>query len=1061
MKINYFIFLALLAVGSVVTPATMLARENGEPGKVTVHVAELLQNATRFRDVNVFHTTASQFNEKAEATIHNYNLLQLRSAELKSLLQTQPEFIRVSVPASNTVRGMNLLLYKVNISGNGFTLLTSDGRSMSELNAIVHYRGIIENDMNSVASISFSEEETMALISNKDGNFVIGELENANGNEYVYYNDKDLIPAFAYECGTNTSNPPTNQQQQQNNTPGLLSVNCVDWYYEIDHDVFVGKGSLANVNSYIQGVFNQVSTLYNNDGISITLQTLYVWTATDPYTGPSTGNYLNQFGAYRTSFAGDLANLVGYAGGGGVAYVDGLCSSTQYKMGYMGISSSYNTVPTYSWTVEVVTHEDGHLLGSLHTHDCVWNGNNTAIDGCGDAAGYNGSGACATASVPVSGTIMSYCHLVSGVGINFNNGFGSQPTNVMLSNINTASCLSACSGCPTPSQPGSITGTTSYCGTSTQTYSVTAVSGATSYTWTQPSGWSGSSTTNSITVTTSATGGTISVTANNSCGSSSARTLTITGNSTPSQPGNLTGSTSVCQSASQTYSISAVNGATSYNWTLPSGWSGSSSSNSITATPGASGGTVSVAAVNSCGASTVRSITVSVNAIPVQPGSISGTSNVCAATSYTYSVSSVAGATSYTWTLPSGWIGSSVSNSITVTSGSAGGNITVKANNSCGSGTVRSFVVSMAAAPAQPGAVSSPGGITKVCPGDVKTYSISAVSGATSYTWTPPNGSTITNGQGTTTVTVNYNSGFTASDSIKVVSTNGCAVSAVRFRKITRNTPVKPGVITGSVNNVCNGTNVPYSVSNVTGMNYNWTFSTGSASVSGGQGTSNITASFTPNFLTGIINVTASNGCGISAARTLSVSAVPAQPSPLSGTTTPCASQSGVPYSTTPVAGAISYTWTVPSGARINDGTVTSTSATLTTTATAVTVNFSTAAGYVSVKATNACGTGINRSLTTTFNCRLAASDVSQPLILSVYPNPASDEIRVQFESAAVSVQQIKIIDPSGKIYLVQDGKSNVGINEVAIDIRQLSPGIYFLEVVNGNDKNVSKISVE
>ncbi len=978
MKINYFLLLAVFAILPVLLPVSLSAREAGEPGKVALHVNELLQNSTRFGDVNLIQSTSSQFNEKAEATIKNYTLLNLRSAELKTILQTKPEFIRVNVPASNSMRGMNLLLYKVDISGNGFTLLTSDGRSLSELNTIVHYRGIIENDMNSVAGISFSEEETMGLISNKDGNYVLGELENTNGNEYVFYNDKDLIPAFAYECGTNTSNPPANHLGPQNNTPGLLSANCVDWYYEIDYDVFVGKGSLANVNSYIQGVFNQVATLYNNDGISIILQTLYVWTATDPYTGPSTSNYLNQFGAYRTSFTGDLANLVGYSGGGGVAYVDGLCSSTQYKMGYMGVSASFNTVPTYSWTVEVVTHEDGHLLGSRHTHDCVWNGNNTAIDGCGDAAGYNGSGSCATASVPASGTIMSYCHLVSGVGINFNNGFGTQPTNVMLSNINTASCLSACSGCAVPSQPGNITGTTSYCGTTTQTYSITAVSGATSYTWTKPSGWSGTSTGNSITVTTSATGGTLSVTANNSCGSSSARTLTITGNSIPSQPGNLSGSTSVCQSSTQTYSVAAVNGATSYNWTLPSGWSGSSSSNSITATPGATGGAVSVTAVNSCGSSSVRSITVSVNA-----------------------------------------------------------------------------------APAQPGAVSSPGGISKVCPGDVKTYSISTVSVATSYTWTPPDGSTITNGQGTTTVTVSYNSGFVTNDTIKVVASNGCAVSPVRFRKINRNVPVRPSVISGAVNSVCSGNNIPYSVINVSGMNYNWSFTTGSATVSGGQGSSNITAAFTPNYSTGTLNVTASNGCGTSISRSLTVSAKPAQPGLINGTTSPCSGQQGVPYSISPVAGATSYIWTVPGGARINDGTVTSTSATLNTIATAVTVNFSSTAGYVRVKAVNACGNGVNRSLNTNFNCRLAEGDASQLFNLTVYPNPASEEIRVQYESSSVGDHQIKIIDLSGKIYLAQEGISVLGMNDVAVDIRQLAPGIYFLEVVNGNEKFISKISVE
>jgi len=78
-----------------------------------------------------------------------------------------------------------------------------------------------------------------------------------------------------------------------------------------------------------------------------------------------------------------------------------------------------------------------------------------------------------------------------------------------------------------PPQPGPITGSTTVCHGSSNTYSVALVSGATSYTWTLPNGWSGSSTTNSIN-TIAGTSGTISVTANNSYGSSAAQTLYVT-----------------------------------------------------------------------------------------------------------------------------------------------------------------------------------------------------------------------------------------------------------------------------------------------------------------------------------------------------------------------------------------------------------------------------------------------------------------------------------------------------------------------------------------------------
>jgi hypothetical protein len=257
-----------------------------------------------------------------------------------------------------------------------------------------------------------------------------------------------------------------------------------------------------------------------------------------------------------------------------------------------------------------------------------------------------------------------------------------------------------------PNQPGTISGATAVnAGGGTQTYSITAVSGATSYTWILPSGWTGSSTSTSISATpgSSASSGNISVTANNSCGSSTARSLAVTINSAPAQPGAISGTTSICAgSGVQTYSITAVSGATSYTWSLPSGWSGSSASTSISATPGSSAqsGNISVTANNSSGSSAARTLAITVNSVPNQPGTISGTTAVNAGGgTQTYSITAVSGATSYTWTLPSGWSGSSTSTSISATPGSSAqsGNISVTANNSCGSSTARTYVVTVSA----------------------------------------------------------------------------------------------------------------------------------------------------------------------------------------------------------------------------------------------------------------------------------------------------------------------------------------------------------------------------
>ncbi|GEM_PF-4572023 len=62
---------------------------------------------------------------------------------------------------------------------------------------------------------------------------------------------------------------------------------------------------------------------------------------------------------------------------------------------------------------------------------------------------------------------------------------------------------------------------------------------------------------------------------------------------------------------------------------------------------------------------------------------ISGLTSVCSGSTYEYSISAIVGASSYSWTLPSGWTGSSTSNSIIVTAGASNGNIQVSAQLDC------------------------------------------------------------------------------------------------------------------------------------------------------------------------------------------------------------------------------------------------------------------------------------------------------------------------------------------------------------------------------------------
>lgn len=249
----------------------------------------------------------------------------------------------------------------------------------------------------------------------------------------------------------------------------------------------------------------------------------------------------------------------------------------------------------------------------------------------------------------------------------------------------------------------------------------------------------------------------------------------------------IQGLSTVCTGVQETYTIPSVPNATSYSWTLPNGWSGSSSTNFITTTSNGTSGTIQVSAVNNCGSTSASLNVTSVATVPATPGTITGTANNnCGISTKTYSVAAVSGASSYEWntTIVGATLNGTTGPVITATpsvnltfpSNFSNAKILVKAQNACGSSPEKSKTLS--SKPAVPKAISGP--LTPCINSMNLSYSIAPVAQATSYLWTVPSGLSLVSGQGTTNILVN--SGPTAKVcSLKVGSTNACGTSNKRL----------------------------------------------------------------------------------------------------------------------------------------------------------------------------------------------------------------------------------------------------------------------------------------
>jgi hypothetical protein len=113
----------------------------------------------------------------------------------------------------------------------------------------------------------------------------------------------------------------------------------------------------------------------------------------------------------------------------------------------------------------------------------------------------------------------------------------------------------------------------------------------------------------------------------------------------PAQPASINGMAFICEGSTKLYSTALIPEAVEYVWSVPAGWTNSSSSNSLTTICNNSGGTISVYAVNACGTGGSQSLSVSVTPLPSLQVN-SSDSVLCAGQDATLTVS---GASTYFW----------------------------------------------------------------------------------------------------------------------------------------------------------------------------------------------------------------------------------------------------------------------------------------------------------------------------------------------------------------------------------------------------------------------------
>ena len=393
----------------------------------------------------------SEFNyDRVSQNVEGATLLKLNETAFSEIFTGRPYRVNLNIPVDG-LNNANISLERFEVltpGAKGIEMTASGQKEFSLRELVVSYTGSVDGIPNSYISLNFSINGISGIMVTPYERYVIGKMESMGENDYLLFRESKIKMQNDFSCAT--SDEMTEETKQLISTldgdmSGLTDdIRQANIALDLDFATYNRFGTVNATSAYAISLISTVSILYLREmNIKLSVPHVNVWTTADPYTGTGSNTILTQFRSYwnanNSGIQRTLAHLISTRAGGlgGIAYLNVLCASTSNGSGY-GFSNTnggFNQIPTYSWDVFVVAHELGHNFGSPHTFACSWPGG--PIDTCYQVEGncYNGP------TIPIVGTIMSYCHLSAGAKLEF----GPLPRELIRTRAESAGCMTSIS----------------------------------------------------------------------------------------------------------------------------------------------------------------------------------------------------------------------------------------------------------------------------------------------------------------------------------------------------------------------------------------------------------------------------------------------------------------------------------------------------------------------------------------------------------------------------------------------------------------------------------------
>jgi hypothetical protein len=374
-----------------------------------------------------------------------------RAADLAATARSLPRGSSLRIESAaieefSDATGLDLTRFEPAASGMKVIAQTANGPKQIHPDLPVYFRGSVDGMRGSVAVLGFrSDGEIRGIVTGAEGTWVIGrERGSANALRSKKVKKKAGDPASSFTC--EQVEPEGARRSRSASVGGAATVAAApvarlpiaytaQIAVELDHDFYQLFSNAGDAALYALDLMAFTGSLGESElGMNVQVPYLVVWeTAADPYSGGEL-NRLNQLrgwwnasgetncgGTDCTTIPRTTVLVMSAAGAGGVAYIPGICDwyhSTTNGYSYASAGSmdgNFNIdSPSVVWDAVVVTHELGHNFGSPHTH-CY----EPPIDECyGQEPDCHAGATALPAGCPGNGqgcgTIMGYCHRLTG-----------------------------------------------------------------------------------------------------------------------------------------------------------------------------------------------------------------------------------------------------------------------------------------------------------------------------------------------------------------------------------------------------------------------------------------------------------------------------------------------------------------------------------------------------------------------------------------------------------------------------------------------------------------------